>query len=223
MSWSSDVPVSHGTLPGRRTAVVLALWFLAIVIGNETRLLWPAPGGPPVGLLVAIAVPVTLFALAYRFAPAFRDFVLGLDLRFLTATMAWRVIGGSFIVLYAQGLIPGVFAYPAGLGDISVGAFAVFALMALLRATPGWQQRLFWLNVFGLIDFAAAVGTGVLAGDGPIGLLRGPVSMAAIETFPLNLIPTFAVPLWTLVHMAALLQLRALSAQDGATFRPAPA
>jgi hypothetical protein len=38
------------------------------------------------------------------------------------------------------------------------------------------------------------------------------VSRASLGALPLSLVPTFAVPLWTLMHVISLLQLRRASA-----------
>ena len=42
----------------------------------------------------------------------------------------WRVLGGTFLFLYAFDLRPALFAFPAGLGDMAVGVGAVFVLLA---------------------------------------------------------------------------------------------
>ncbi|MBI1773806.1 MAG: hypothetical protein HYR63_00535 [Proteobacteria bacterium] len=212
------------TLPGWRTGVVLAGWLALVLVGLSTGAFWARSAEePPLLLLFAILGPAAMFAAAYRLSPAFRVYVLSLDLRLLTAVQAWRVGGGVFIAVHAQGLLPGLFAYPAGYGDIFTGAFAVFALMALINRTPGWQTQLVRLNYIGLVDFAGAVGTGVLASQGPLGLLRGAVSTEALQHYPLDLIPTFAVPLWILVHIASLIQLRRIRAESAMTANHAPA
>ena len=63
-----------------------------------------------------------LFRRAYWFSSAFRAFVLGLDLRLATAIQAWRFAGLGFIALYTYGVLPGMSAWPAGLGDTSRSA-----------------------------------------------------------------------------------------------------
>ena len=65
-----------------------------------------------------------------------------------------------------------------------------------------------WLNVAGLIDFAGALGTGVLTSNTALGLLADGVPRASLGTLPLSLVPTFAVPLWTVFHLISLIQLR---------------
>jgi hypothetical protein len=145
--------------------------------------------------------------LAYRTLPAVRAWALGLDLALLTALQSWRVLGGGFLMLHAFGLLPALFAWPAGLGDVLVGAFAPFATLAVLRQTPGWRARVLWLNLAGLVDFVAAVGTGVLTSQA-IGLLPGEPPQTLMAQLPLSLIPTFAVPVWIILHLVSLAQLR---------------
>ncbi len=81
-----------------------------------------------------------LFGLVYRLSRRFRAFALGIDLRLLTAMQAWRVIGIMFLALYAFGSLPGLFAWPAGLGDAAVGFAAPFVLRALTAGAPNWRR-----------------------------------------------------------------------------------
>ncbi len=112
-----------------------------------------------------------------------------------------------FLAFYAFGLLPGPFAWPAGVGDAAVGLAAPFVLLAMLRRSPTWRRQVLWLNIAGLLDFIGAVGTGVLSSDNSIGLVADGATRVSFGSLPLSLIPTFAVPLWTLFHIVSLLQL----------------
>ncbi len=92
-------------------------------------------------MLAAVAGPPLIFAAAYRASRRFRDFVLAIDLRLLTAVQRWRVIGVMFLAFYAFGLLPGLFAWPAGVGDAAVGLAAPFVLLAMLRRSPTWRRQ----------------------------------------------------------------------------------
>ena len=186
---------------------LLSIWFAGAVVGGAAEIFESTPTRPPLPVLLAVIGPPLLFAAAFRASTAFRAFVLSIDLRLLTAMQAWRVLGGMFLALYAFGLLPGVFAWPAGLGDLAVGLAAPFVLLATIRGAPTWRRQVAWLNIAGLIDFAGAVGTGVLTSNSALGLLAAGVPGASLGTLPLSLIPTFAVPLWTIFHLASLLQL----------------
>src|SRR5688500_15014539 len=98
---------------------VLAAWFILILVMGLQGSFQGQPSSPPLGILLAAVVPPALFGLAYKALPEFRNFALGVDLRLLTALQAWRVIGVMFLVLHAFDLLPALFAYPAGLGDVA--------------------------------------------------------------------------------------------------------
>jgi hypothetical protein len=100
-----------------------------------------------------------------------------------------------------------LFAWPAGVGDFAVGVAAPFVLLAMLRRSPAWRRQVLWLNMAGLLDFAGAIGTGVLTSNSSLGLVADGAARASLGSLPLSLIPTFAVPLWTIFHIASLLQL----------------
>jgi hypothetical protein len=195
-------------------AAIVAIWFGAVLLLSAVGAFAASPTQPPLGIFLAVVLPPLLFALLYRLSGRLRDFALAIDLRWLTAIQGWRVIGVMFLAFYAFGLLPGLFAWPAGLGDAAVGLAAPFVLMAVLRGAPNWQRRVFWLNIAGLIDFAGAVGTGVLTSNSAIGFLADGAAPANLGELPLSLVPTFAVPLWTIFHAISLLQLRKMARMD---------
>jgi hypothetical protein len=186
--------------------VLLVVWAAISFILSQQGLLINTPDQPPVVLLLAVIVPPILFGFAYLGSASFRRYVLGLDLRLLTAIQAWRIIGGMFLVLMSFGMLPGTFAWPAGVGDMIVGIYAPFVVYALVRRSPNWRRHVILLSVLGLLDFVGAIGGGVLAGNNPFGLLRGDVTAEIMQVLPLAIIPTFGVPAWILVHIISLLK-----------------
>lgn len=192
---------------GPLSALLLAVWFLIALVAGMAGVFEPTPSRPPLSLLLAVAGPPLVFLLGYRASRRFRDFVLRIDLRLLIAVQAWRVLGGMFLFLYAFGLLPGVFAFPAGLGDLAVGLATPFVLLAMVRSAPTWRRQVKWLNIAGLVDFVGAVGTGVLSSNTAFGFLAEGTAHASMGALPLSLVPTFAVPLWIILHAASLLQL----------------
>ncbi len=189
-------------------AAVLALWLVLVVWLGTKGAFQASPTNPPLGVLIAILAPLAVFAAVYLVSDRFRDFVLAIDLRLLTTFQAWRVLGGMFLVLYAYGMLSPVFAFPAGLGDLAVGVSAPFVVWAMMRQSAGWEGRVFWLTIAGLLDFAGAIATGVLTSSSTLGILAGSSPSVGLGEVPLSLIPTFAVPLWTIFHIITLLQLR---------------
>lgn len=126
-----------------------------------------------------------------------------------TNRLAWphavRVLGVLFLIAMAQGMLPAVFALPAGLGDMAVG---FSALLLMRRWTP---SRAIWLNVFGLLDLVVALTLGFLGGLSAHPILALTPSTLAMTLLPLTLIPTAVVPLDAALHVLSLTRLRAAS------------
>lgn len=188
--------------------VLLVFWAAISVILGADGIFETVPGQLPIALLLSLVLPIVVFGIVYLGSDRFRRYVLGLDLRWLTAIQGWRIIGGMFLVLMSFNLLPGAFAWPAGVGDIIVGIYAPFVVYALVRRSPNWRGQVILLSILGLLDFVGAIGSGILAGDNPIGVLRGPVSTEIMQKLPLSIIPTFGVPAWILVHWISILKVK---------------
>ena len=187
---------------------VVMAWAALSLMLNVLGVFATPPDQPPLALLIAVIGPPIVFVVSYFFSANVRTLALRLDLRLLTAMQAWRVVGAMFLVLLSFGFLPGTFAWPAGIGDLLVGAYAPFVVLAISRRTPGWHTHVVLLNVLGLLDFVGAIGGGVLSGRSPLGMLRGDVTTDLMQALPLSLIPTFAVPLWIVLHLISLIKLR---------------
>jgi hypothetical protein len=87
----------------------------------------------------------------------------------------------------------------------------------MIDETPGWRRRVLLLNLGGLLDFVGAFATGILTTNSSLGLLAGEKAeqWASLDAMPLSLIPTFAAPLWIMLHLISLLQLRELGRKVG--------
>lgn len=188
--------------------LVVAAWGVISLVLNIFGVFAPHPDKPPLAFLISVIGPPILFAFAYSLSTKVRTLSLSLDLRLLTAIQAWRLVGVMFLVLMSFGLLPGAFAWPAGIGDILVGAYAPFVVVAISRQTLGWHKHAVLLNVLGLLDFVGAIGGGVLSGGTSIGILHGHVTSDIMQELPLSMIPTFAVPFWIVLHIISLLKLR---------------
>ena len=197
--------IETNTLP---VWVVVIAWAALSLLLNVLGVFATDPDEPPVALLISVIGPVLVLVIAYSFSEKVRTLSLSLDLRLMTAIQAWRVIGAMFLVLMWFGLLPGTFAWPAGIGDLIVGAYAPFVVLAISRRSPGWHKHVVLLNVLGLLDFVGAIGGGVLSGSSPIGILRGEVTTDIMQQLPLSMIPTFAVPFWIVLHIISLVKLR---------------
>lgn len=203
---------------GARTFVVfiLGVWLaLGFFLGASGAWI-NRPGTPPFAVLAAVVVPIAIFLLAYWIFGPFHDFVLSADVSLLTATQSWRFAGVGFIALNLFSLLPGYFAWPAGLGDMVIGVTAPWVALALARKEHFASSKTFVIwNVFGIFDFAVlAVGTGAMAPLIFPSLLHmvtpQMVTAAPMRHLPLSLVPTFLVPMFTIFHLIALFQTRHL-------------
>ncbi len=162
-------------------------------------------------LLIGLVAPLGLFLIGYRTVPALRNFVLSADLRVIVGIQAWRWAGLGFLTFYAYRILPGIFAWPAGLGDMAIGVTAPVVLSALLRR-PGFatsKSFLVW-NLSGILDLTVAVSIGALV---PLLApnLYGTVTTAPMSQLPLVLIPTYLVPTFLMLHLTAIFQTRRLA------------
>ena len=185
---------------------VLALWFVVVFLLGAAGALVRPPGTPPLPILIGATAPLAAFLAAYRVWPAFRAYVLHSDLPLGTAIQAWRAGGLGFLALHVHGVLPGAFAWPAGLGDIAVGVTAPWIALALVRRPGFVTSRVFvaW-NLFGILDLVVAVGTGGLHSALAS---AGEVTTGPMAELPLVLIPAYLVPLFLMLHLAALFQAR---------------
>ncbi len=201
-------PTARGAFTARCSvpALVLVVWGAGVIALAAADTFRVPPGALPVPTILAILGPVALFLLAYRASAGLRARVAAVDPRLLTGLHAWRTIGFVFLVLYAAGDLPGVFAWPAALGDIAIAVSAPCIVRRLERDAcyvSGRSYRV-W-HLLGLLDFAVAVGTGVLASGGLPALFRPGVTTAPLAEMPLILIPAFLVPFFVTAHLAAIL------------------
>ena len=117
------------------TLAILVVWFLLAVAGSLLGVFDSEPR-PPLPLGLAAVIPVALFAVCYLTSARFQELVWSLDLQLLTLAQTWRVGGIVFLVLYQHGALPGVFAIPAGWGDIAIGITAPIVAWYWRRPFP---------------------------------------------------------------------------------------
>lgn len=195
---------------GTFVAIFFLAWLALILVLGARGVFVAQPGAPPLALLIGLLAPLTLFLAGYWTIRPLREFVLSADLRVIVAIQAWRWAGLEFLTLYAHRILPGIFAWPAGLGDMAIGATAPLILSGLLRR-PGFasSKRFVAWNLSGILDLTVAVSIGAVV---PLiaPSLYGTITTAPMAEMPLVLIPTFLVPTFLILHLTALFQVRQL-------------
>lgn len=161
-------------------------------------------------LAIAIFLPMLIGIFVLTRSRAVASLLDATPASWLVGVQVYRIIGGVFLVYWIRGVIPTAFALPAGIGDIATGLLALPAAVWVASKSPiGRKIGIRW-NVFGLTDFAVAITMGVLTSPGPGHLLALDHPNTLIGTFPTAMIPAFAVPFSTLLHVLSLRQLKRL-------------
>jgi hypothetical protein len=135
-----------------------------------------------------------------------RDWFLShkLSQKWLIGLQLFRVIGGVFLIEMVRGNIPGIFSYPAGIGDILVGVAAFVVLLASRgrQHVPGVLILL--VIVIGMADFMSAFFFGFTSSEGSPLQLFFPAVTNRLMLFPTGMIPLFLVPYAIFFHFLSL-------------------
>lgn len=211
MNSSSDT--QNQTLTKGLTFIAVGLWAAVALSAADAGFFQAQPDQLPLNFIYASVTPVAAFLGLYAVSKAFRKMVLGWDIKLLTAIQAWRVIGWAMLVLLAFGILPGFFAWPAGLGDIAIGLAAPYYAIRLANRPETASHRGFILwNWLGILDFVVALGTGIMASGAIPAITGSGATTAAMGVLPMAMLPGFFVPLFFMAHLAVLLQVRRLRA-----------
>ena len=127
-----------------------------------------------------------------------------LSQRWLIGLQLFRVIGGVFLIEMTRGNIPGIFAYPAGLGDILVGFVALGVLMIYRQSERVPRAGVLLVACIGVADFMSAFFFSVTSSPGPLQIFHPAVTNNMI-LFPTGMIPLFLVPYAIFFHTLSLL------------------
>ncbi len=153
------------------------------------------------------ARPLLYLFLASIIAYKARYWILGrgVSQHLLIGLQLIRPIGMVFVLEHTQGNLPGIFAYPAGLGDLLTGLLAAFVLYRF------WDTEIppFWILLVagvGLLDFVSAFFFGFTSSETPVQLFSFDNPNEVTE-YPLGLIPLFLVPYAVIAHILSLTQL----------------
>ncbi len=184
------------------TAWLATVWWLAVEGAFR-----PRPGASSPALPISIFLPLLVglpFLVRSKRVGALLD---AAPAAWLVGLQAYRVFGGIFLVAWSRGDISGTFALPAGGGDVLVGLLALPVAYLLHVGAQGARRTAMAWNVLGLVDFAIAVGIGILSTPGPLQLIVPDRPNAQLGTYPTVMIPAFAVPSSILLHALSLRQL----------------
>ena len=106
-----------------------------------------------------------------------------------------------------MGNIPGIFAYPAGLGDIIVGIVALAVLLIYKNSKNIAKSGIMIVIIIGIIDFLSAFFFGFTSSDSPFQLFFPEIKNNVIF-FPTGMIPLFLVPYAIFFHTLSYLNFK---------------
>jgi hypothetical protein len=185
------------------SGVVLIAWMLfTCIAARHGSYLPPAPPNlPAIGIQLVAALAGLVLAIVL--SPSLRSLLT--NQKYLIRLNVWRLVGAVFVALMLTGEMPALWALPAGLGDVLIGATAFWVARHLDE--PGGRRRAMIFNWLGMLDLFVAVGLGNATSPGPLHLFDTTPTAEMITHFPLALVPGFLVPLAFMVHVVSQWQL----------------
>jgi hypothetical protein len=166
-------------------------------------------------VIFGLLIPLIIAAIGLRLSGSIASLVSAIPLTWIVAAQVYRVAGGIFLVLWAGGRLPWQFALPAGVGDVTTGCFAVVVAASLAQKAVGARRAAYVWSLFGIADLVVAAAMGGMTSPGRAHLFALDAPNLLITSYPLVMIPTFAVPLALMLHGLVLWRLRRETVSTG--------
>jgi hypothetical protein len=179
-------------------AVPLLAWFLLMNWVGQSDLYRSIPWT----LRLAILAPPLLWLVLLMRSARIAAVLDAIPQSWLIGLQVYRTLGYVFLVLWAAGRAPAIFALPGGIGDAVTGILALPVALYVQWRKPYWRIAGYAWNLFGLADFA-------------IGLSIAFFVASPGLRYPVIMIPTFMVPLSIILHSLSLWQLTRAGEREG--------
>ncbi|MGH6684467.1 MAG: hypothetical protein ACRECA_11230 [Pseudolabrys sp.] len=207
---------SRYTTAGVLSAVFIGWEVVAQYLGAANTYLATVENPPAAPtILFGLLIPLAVAAIALWRSESIAKLVSAIPLHWLVAAQVYRVGGGIFLILWADGRLPWQFALPAGIGDIATGIAAVVVAAQLAQNAIGARRATYAWCLFGIADLVVAITMGAMTSPGAAHLLAFDAPNLLISAYPLVMVPAFAVPLALMLHGLVLLRLRRGAAAAG--------
>ncbi len=189
--------------------IALVVWHLAMFALGAAGVFEHLTAGFPIWISLVYAIPMTAFFLL-KDRPPLQPFLARVDLRVLMILHSARWVGFGTLFMAGYHLTSPAWAISVGCGDvIAANALTYLAIQGYRRGRLRRSAVRFW-NLWGLVDFAHALGLVVLYLPSKLGVLAGSAidqNAAIAVTFPFVIIP-ITVPLLAATHLTILARLR---------------
>ena len=116
-------PAADRTRVFRVSAVVLLGW-LALSIALAAMGVYHVDASAIPTVQYAIVLPILIGSLLIWRSETVARVIEAVPQQWLIGVQLYRALGVIFLILYATGKLPGLFAWPAGVGDIVIGLLA---------------------------------------------------------------------------------------------------
>jgi len=207
---------SRYTTAGVLSVVLIGWEAVAQYLGAANTYLATIENPPAVPtILFGLLIPLAVAAIALWRSESIARLVSAIPLHWLVAAQVYRVAGGIFLVLWADGRLPWQFALPAGIGDVTTGIGAVVVAAQLARNAIGAHRLTYAWCLFGIADLVVAITMGAMTSPGRAHLLAFDAPNLLVTAYPLVMVPAFAVPLALMLHGLVLWRLRRETAPTG--------
>lgn len=209
-AWS----VADRTRAFRVTAAVLLGW-LALSIALAATGGYHVDASAIPTIQYGIALPLLIGSLLIWRSETVARIIDAVPQQWLIGVQLYRALGVIFLILYAAGKLPSLFAWPAGVGDIAIGLLAPVVGYAYARAPQDTPSLVRAWNVFGILDLVVAVTTGFVTAPSLFQPIEVQPNSDLMTVLPMVLIPVYLVPLSILLHIASLAKLHRATAPNG--------
>ncbi len=207
---------SRYTIAGVLSVALIAWLVVAQYLGAANTYLATIENPPAVPtVLFGLLIPLAVAAIGLWQSDSIARLVSAIPVHWLVAAQVYRVAGGIFLVLWADGRLPWQFALPAGIGDVTTGIVAVVVAARLAQNAIGAYRVTYAWCLFGIADLVVAITMGAMTSPGRAHLLAFDVPNLLVTAYPLVMVPTFAIPLALMLHGLVLLRLRRGAAATG--------
>jgi hypothetical protein len=196
----------------RFSAIVLIGWLAATIVLATLGVYHVEVTAIPT-IQYGIVLPILVGIVLIWRSEAAKSILDAVPQPWLVGVQLYRALGVIFLILYAAGTLPGLFAWPAGVGDIAIGLLAPVVGFAYARAPSKAAGLITAWNVFGILDLVIAVTTGFMTAPSLLQPIEVQPTSDLMTVLPMVLIPVYLVPLSIVLHLASLAKLHRATVQ----------
>lgn len=161
---------------------------------------------PKVMVFTAIPLTIILFVIIGN-TKLFKRLLRSITLESLITLHVFRLLGVFFLLLYFYHLLPGGFAFSAGMGDIITAILAVPVAKMVSKGKPGSLKIAFAWNIFGSLDIITLLVIVV------INAVKAEQGQAEMNLFPFVWFPAFAPATILFLHTSIFRKLNQIKAK----------